>query len=281
MIKRAAAFALLALPVLPAGASAAVSFEPTVSPATIAYRPGAEVVYRLRMRTGPAAERFGVRVDQPRYASRVVGYPVEPERLSIEGPGTLGDIEQGQPSLAAGVCSRGLTFVGISAAVSLPPNTTSTFVARFRMSADDAPFRTTDLRATFVASGGTLVGEQRFRPARPGLTGPFGVFIGLDTSPRSTFTGNPRPLRIRLGRSLRLRGAARSIRRKLVDLRYVGPGTGSRSRRIALVRVDSRGNFARRFRPRRRGFYEVFASYRSRRSNLTSDRSCLRSFRVR
>lgn len=280
-MKRALALALLALPALPSAASGAVSFEPTVSPTTIAYRPGGEVSYRLQIRSGPTAERFDLSVDQPRYDSRVEGYPVAPERLSIEGPGALGTITQTQPALAAGRCSRGLTFVGTSAKVSLPANTTSTFVARFRMSADDAPFRSTDLRATFVASGGTLIGEQRFRPARPRLTGPFGVFVDLATRPRSTFTGNPRPLRIRLGRSLQLRGAARSIRRQLVDLRYVGPGTGSRSRRIARVRVDSRGNFGRRFRPRRRGFYEVFAAYRRQRSNLTSDRSCLRSFRVR
>lgn len=257
-----------------------MSFEPTVSPTTLSYRPGGEVVYRLRMRSGPAPERFRVRVSPPRYAFRVEGYPIAPDELSIEGPGSLGSTSTTRPRLAAGLCSRGLTFLGRSADVLLPPNTVSTLVARFRMSQDNAPFSTTDLRPTFVASGGTLIGEQRFRPARPRLTGPFGVFIDLATSPPSTFTGNP-PRRIRPGRLLRLRGAARSIRRQLVDLRYVGPGTGSRSRRIAQVRVSSGGNFARRFRPRRRGFYEVFASYRGRRPNLTTDRSCLRSFRVR
>lgn len=281
-MKRALALALLALPALPSAAGGAVSFEPTVSPATIAYRPGGEVVYRLRMRSGQTAERFDLQIKQPRYGARVDGYPIRPEGLlSIEGAGSLVSQGVSEAATLAGGCSRGFTFAEASGTVSLPPSTTSTLVARFRMSADDAPFRSTDLSATFAASGGTLIGEQRFRPARPRLTGPFGVFIDLATRPRSTFTGNPRPLRIKLGRSLRLRGAARSIRRQLVDLRYVGPGTGSRSRRIARVRVDSRGNFSRRFRPRRRGFYEVFASYRSQRSSLTSDRSCLRSFRVR
>jgi len=282
-VKRVVVSALVALAGAPASAQAAVSFEPTVSPTTLAYRPGGEVVYRLRMTAGAAAERFSVSVEPPRWPRGLRGSPVASRTLRLQGPGALEEIPAADNAFPSrGTCLRGASLSVPTGDLRLPANTTSTLVARFQLSADDAPFRGTDMRATFVASGGTLAGEQRFRPARPRLAGPFGAFIDLSTRPRSTFTGNPRPLRIRLGRSLQLRGAARSIRRRLVDLRYVGPGTGTRSRRIARVRVDQRGNFARRFRPRRRGFHEVFVTYRSRRgSSLTSDRSCLRSFRVR
>lgn len=276
---------------LPPGAYAGVAFEPSMERGAISWTPGREVVYRLRMTTGADSERFRVELESPGWGlplfpNMPVGQPLIPKSggvpVTVSGPGSLRSVGMGIGDFGGGACVRGGSY-GLSAeGVSLPPNSTSTLVARYRLSFDSAPFPDTDLRLTFVASGGTLEGEQSFRPDRPRLRPPYGVRIGLTTRPRSRYAGSFDPLRIRPGQRLDLRGTAHGVRRRIMVLRYAGPGSGSRLRTLARVRTDARGRFRYDdWRPAQRGLHELTAVYRGSGSRFTKDRSCFRAFVVR
>jgi hypothetical protein len=293
---RTGAVAVLLLGALEGAAVAAnvraeIVFEATVQPNEISSLQTRELGYRLRMTTGGRHERFRVRVEQPVWdpvsAWRPNGLAAVPDcsrrPLVLRGRGRLTDTAcEPRPARDPG-CGRGGSFWRLSGEVALPAHSTSTLVARFLTAGP--PLLRTDYRASFVVGGGrndTLTGVQRIRPPTPAVLGPFGAHITLATRPGTPYFPGRR--RFRRGTTINIRGRAeRSLAGEMIRLRYtyLAPRGASRQLTFARVRIDGRGRFGYRgWRPSRPGSYRLYAAYRPRSRDRTSDQSCSRGLIV-
>ena len=263
-----------------------------MSPSSIAYPGTTRVTYRLVMRSGAEAERFGLTLEVPRFGRglRGEGSPIAPKSISLAGPARFGAWSD-EHHLPA--CSpfanifHGYELEPREYEVTLPRRSLSTLTAVYYTGATP-PWPNLDYRLTFIASPrmpfggrGTLERTYVVRPPRPSLRGRTGVRIAFSTSPRSSPTGGWRLRRIRSGRRVVIRGRTNPrIPGQFIRLAYLAPGR-ERLWTLARVRVNRRGHFAfRRWRPRRRGYYELWAFYRRQRRHLVSDHACPRAFRV-
>jgi hypothetical protein len=220
-----------------------------------------------------------------------VGSPLEVGAPRLEGAGTLALESITSGHYGAGVCFRGAdTSDSRRYELSLPARTRSAITVGARVSRDP-PWPGTDYRLVFVIDRGRL----RVRSPRPRLTGRRGVQIHLSTRPRTAplfdFLHFDKGAVLRPPRGLSIRGrtdppvAGQLVRlrvaydRELLERFQRFPP--DRSRLLARVRVNRRGRFIYRWRPRRAGLYQVYATYRRQRKRLISDSSCPLGLEVR
>jgi hypothetical protein len=275
-------------------AGADVTFEASMEPGEVAFPETFEISYRLRMTTGAVEERFRIRVEQPRWGSVFGrgpgGFPVAPDctrdTLVLEGPGSLSNTVCRPRPARGDVCERGSGRWELSGEVTLPPQATSTLVARFLRG--PPPLSRTDYRASFavgVDHDDTLAGVRRFRPPEPTVQGPFGTHITISTRPRTPYFRFPAGRRFRPGQLINIRGRTEpSLRGRRVALRYrFIPSRGATPlRTLARAEIGPRGHFSHRgWRPRRRGAYRLYAAYEPSTPRKTLDQSCSRGFAIR
>jgi hypothetical protein len=275
-------------------AGADISFKASMEPSEVAFLELREIRYRLRMTTGALEERFRVRVEQPRwdpvFKRGPSGFPTAPdctrEPLVLEGPGRLSDTVCLPRPARGDVCERGSGRWELSGDVTLPPQSTSTLVARFLRG--PPPLSRTDYRATFVVGvdhDSTLSGVQRFQPPKPAVRPPFGTHITISTRPRTPYFRIPAGRRFRPGQVIDIRGRTEpSLRGRRVALRYrYIPSRGATPlRTLARPEVGPRGHFSHRgWRPRGRGAYRLYAAYEPSTRRRILDESCSRGFAIR
>lgn len=271
----------------------------SVSPMVIDAGSTNEIEFRLSIKTGGEAERFGLGIEVPRYRTRAAGRmryegaPISPVDIPrVDGPAELRPLSEviGTPA-----CSptdprpHGYEPRNAEYELSAPARTESVLVARYRLG-DVVPWADSDFRLTFIASpriagrpAGTI-GERRvIKPPRPRLIGLAGTRIEMWTTPAST------PTPARADRAVMRRGARVSVEGRVVPtspslrvaLKYVRPGSRS-LRALAKVRTDSRGRFGYQgWRPRWRGSYEVWAFTPRLSAERQADYMCPLSLSVR
>jgi hypothetical protein len=265
-------------------AAAAVEVTASMTPRTIHYPRTQEIEYRLTLTTGDVAERLRIEFLAP-------GWPGEsaqgsPVRLAgqptLEGVGTIEDFtETGGRSLAYS-CIRGYGLTRPRVVLSLPANSTSTLVARYA-TGRAAPWPRTDYRVRFVVRG-IAGGPSRVvaTPPRPALAGKTGVRFALRLVPAEPTPGD----RVRVvGRTFPAL-AGETVRVRTARTAYIRPGHDffegpmfpadfGRPWLVGTASVGERGWFALPgWVARAQRFYAVWASYRSTRRDLVSDRSC-------
>lgn len=289
--RRTFAAAVLALSLLvsaPSTAGAGVAFRSTVDPPELLYPGGRELTYRLEMRTGDRQEELGLSLTPGGWGGGrfgEAGSPLAPIGVALEGPGRmeLGPELHGDPAR----CLRGSVIHFTTVDVTLPADSISTLVARYRTGfAPPLPGARYGLVAE--ASGGTLDRPVSIELPGPRLRGRRGVRIGLQTAPRSSDEIFVEPPSIRRGQPISLSGTTDPpVAGQRIELRYRYEGSEATGGRpaggvLATIRADRRGRFRHRgWRPRRRGLYRLTAAYRSQRRSLASDESCSRYFRLR
>jgi len=271
-----------------ASAAAGVMFSASMSPETIHFPRTKVVEYRLTITTGPQDERFAVWLARPSWGKGFpVGSPLGRGPLPVlRGPGTIlrhsGSCSQGTST----PCRRGFRNNCInSVELSIPANSTTTLVARYR-TGRVAPWSGTDFRLRFlITESADRLAPKRFRttvlPHEPDVVGKTGVRIGLELMPkrpaasarlvahghvRSTLVGQ----RIRL-----VYHFAPPLAPDAPHPVDSGPVYPSWSRPLGEVRIGRRGLFQKTVASRaREGVYTVWAYYEPQRSHLMRERSC-------
>ena len=279
------AIALIAAAALAApSASAEVQVTASMTPQTIHYPRTQEIEYRLTLTTGDVAERLRIELLAP-------GWPGEsaqgsPVRLAgqptLEGAGTIEDFTETFASSPGYTCIRGYGRTRPRVVLSLPANSTSTLVARYA-TGRAAPWPRTDYRVSFVVQG-IADGPRRVvaAPPRPALAGKTGVRFALRVVPAEPTPGD----RVRVvGRTFPAL-AGETVRVRTARTAYIRPGHDffegpmfpadfGRPWLVGTERVGERGWFSLPgWVARAQRFYAVWASYRSTRRDLVSDRSC-------
>lgn len=267
----------------------------TLTPA-FSYPGVRHLTFSLRMSAGETPERFGLRIETPRYGSksRPEGSPIGPERepgglFLSDGPGS---VRLNAVATATPLCSSRKRFHGYEPSthffrVDLPARSVTTLTVRY-VTGGFAPWPDLSYAPSFVMSpgnDGSPSPERSVKPRNPSLsTTRTGVRIRLKTTPRSSPTPE-HPIRtIARGRAVIVSGRTEPpLRGARLALKYSGPG-GRVMRTLARVPVDAKGRF--RFdgwRPRRRGGYEVWALYRRSVAfpEVLSDYSCENYFELR
>jgi hypothetical protein len=278
----AAVVAVLAVSTIAAAAEPADPvFEMSVSPAHVRQPATTALTYRLRIATGPEAERFTVDAVPPLLRSRAGSpgvmraegatiTPVQP--LALEGPGTLTAIGEGIATMgcspSAGLAPHGYEPRYPRVLVEVPAHSVSTLVARYR-AGDVALWPGSDLRLAMRVGAATqrygrpatLARDVLVRSPAVALSGAGAARVELWTSPASSPAVLARLRELSAGRSLYVRGRvtpARAGRR--VTLWLLRHGRYDTARRIGAVRTDAAGRLRLRSRvPSRSGDYELWA----------------------
>lgn len=272
-------------------------FDATVSPRTVAIPGTKTLTYRLLLRGSDREERFSVALLPPLFVdgSRREGSLLRgPPRIELSGGAAFAGGGFYTSSIPA--CSpydnrfHGAERVVVQRNLVLQPHSTATLTAIYRRDRD-TPWPDSRYSLTFrvgpvsdpQAGPSTISKHERITSPTPKLGGRTGVHIRLWTRPRSSATaGLVRPRKISRGNTISIFG--RTLPRlggHRLALRYRGPGTHSRLVTIARVRIGQRGRFHyRRWRPRKRGVYELWAFYRSLDRDVVSDYACPRGFRL-
>lgn len=266
----------------------------TEAPSVFDFRHTPAMRYVLELTTGSSEERFKVFVEPPLFpdggSPLVLGTP----GMELIGPAySTGGVEIN----SSVVCSpardvhHGAEPLRRALDVTAPPNTSTNLRITFDVSRADAPFRRMKVRPTITfsdrlaASGpgasGTLGGELVVGPSPPRLRRPVGVRIVLATKPRTPMFNPRRAPTLRPRTAIRVHGRTDPVlRREILRLREIAPGTGTRLRPVARVRTDNRGRFRYLWRPAQPGLHQLYAFYRRQRSGVTSDRACPRFVRI-
>lgn len=266
----------------------------TITP-TFSYPGVGHLSFRLRMRTGSTQEQFRLRVEPPRYGrtGRPEGSPIRYEPLlgrpfQSDGPGS---VRLNAVSIARPLCARALRFHGYEPStlffrVDLPRESVTTLTLAYR-TGEFAPWPSLSYSPRFVVdTAADDASEKSAARARgPRLSAKrTGVRIALRTTPASSPTAEVPVRTIRRGRRVTVSGRTDPpLARGRLALKYSGPGR-SDARLLARVRVDAKGRFRFvRWRPRRPGGYEVWATYRRTAAfpRVLSDYSCPRAFTIR
>ncbi len=224
----------------------------------------------LTVRSGQNAETFVVKAMAPRVSSlvggtrRLEGQSLrEAGRPTLEGSGTLTPV-----SLLSGTpaCSpfrnrfHGFELRIATYRLTVHPMSTVQMATTWQPTSS-ARWASTEYVPTFVVRSRDDTSEQALTPretVRPFPT--LGSEIVLDSSPRvDAVPARARPTVLSAGRTLTIRGYIRPRRRSVpVTLKVLLP----ESRRLttfARLHTDGTGRFAHRWRPRKRGRYEVWA----------------------
>jgi hypothetical protein len=290
--------ALLAAMLLwPSGSSAALRFAVATSPDVVEFGVTQQLTYSVRMTAVGRAETFAFGFRTPRFAV-VDDYPVEGsplkftgETLDLRGGTLLGpaSVGRGVPACARDVPAHGGEFEARSWDVHIPANGVATAVMTFAI-LPVAPWPQTNYGMDFLAlrtlnsrALGTLRDETVLRVGGPRISGPRGVHIRLESSPRggvAALRGSPV---VRRGRTVTVRGSTQpQLPNATLRLTVKHFAAGGRiARRAVRVRTDRDGRFVRRVRLQRRGRYAIGATYRTTRPDLVSDYACPLGFRVR
>jgi hypothetical protein len=283
-------------------AIAEVHFAASVQPGTFNYPGKRALTFRLRMRSGDAAERFSIDIRSPRFhrsqyraeGSPIRLRPVDGRLVQPAGAVTLGQVRltHAQPS-----CSptsnrpHGYEPKSLTVDASLPANTAGSLTVRYEVGGTKL-WPGLQYHPTFVArrrllSGevGTLPSDTTISPRNPRLRArTIGVRIDFRTMPSSSPTpGLIREREIKRGRSITLVGSTKPVlRRKRISFKYVAPRE-SRLRALGHAWTDRRGRFRYGgWYPRVPGSYEVWAFYRRTRASgpVLSDHACPRAFTI-
>ena len=255
-----------------------------MKPQTIHYPRTQQIEYRLTLTTGDRDEQLRIGLFAPLWFRGFAdGSPVrlagEP---TLEGPGAIDEFSQAGAHTVGYTCIRGYRLTSPQVTVSLPANSSSTLVARYA-TGRAAPWPGTDYRVRFVVRG--IAGGPTpvvVAPPRPVLAGKTGVRFALRVVPRQPGPGE----RVRVvGRTFPTL-AGETVRVRAARTAYVAPGEDffegpsfpgafGRPWLVGTATVGERGWFSLPgwvARPRR--YYAVWASYRSTRRDVVSDRSC-------
>jgi len=244
-----------------------------VTPSPIAYygskdkRTTTSVQHRLTVKSGPQEERV---VLIQSFGENPGGEPV------LEGPGTLTPViaslgvalDAGSPG-RDGCAARNFPAGDARYELVLPAASSSTVVFERTLDRSRAPKSPNDFVASFQVaptpgagpSATTLPGMMIVSSAPPMLTGLLAPTLvlraGLAGSGKSI--GARERLQVRIRRSITLSGFLSPAKRgeRVAILAFV-PGSTT-AKPVAVVRVDSKGRFLRRFRPTSLGTYAFYA----------------------
>lgn len=250
--------------------------------------------YELRITAGAQDQRFALQVSPPRFPGEGALFE-GPSIFRLEGAGRTGYsivdnvIPACTPSFRA---IHGVELQSRTVDLTVPANTQSVLRVRFPVATHDAPWVNTDLRPKFtvtpklvepVEDGPTTISAPfALQVPRPRVIGPRGVEIRLATTPVTEPFLSASPPSFTRRQVFRVSGTTSPpLRRQVMRLRAVTPTSKGQLATVARVRTDTRGRFVYRWRPRRKGTYQLSAFYRSQQRGLADDRTCPRSFRLR
>ena len=271
------------LAVGPSATADAATYSTSVSPGSFSYSASQQLVYRLHVTTGAAAERLQVTTGpEPRFSGG--GVAVRFSEMTLEGPGTVVDSRvitmHGDPACAVAPVFPFAHGVNLQTTptleVDIPANVTTVVALPARL-VHDAPWRTMNLAVEF------RIGEPPATPAivrsqNPMNMGPYGVPIAVATDP----TGEPYPCfpwrsspffaprSVPLGKEVRLLGKTDPlVAGQLMTIRTERAGETAKD--IATVRIGPDGAFSYLWRPPTPGDHAIGAHYRSQTPTFTND----------